>query len=54
MPPLLTVPITGEELIIYLSVLPTAVSAVLIREEDRIQKPVYYVNKVLMGPRLDT
>ena len=25
-----------------------AVSAVLIREEDRIQKSVYYVSKVLM------
>ena len=46
---LLIVPVTSEELIIYLSISPMAVSAVLIREEDRIQKSVYYVSKVLMG-----
>ena len=28
-----------------------AVSAVLIREKDRIQKLVYYVSKVLMGAK---
>ncbi|GFS39342.1 hypothetical protein Acr_00g0062390 [Actinidia rufa] len=47
-PPLLTVPYTGEELILYLSILSTIVSAVLIREEDNVQKPIYYVSKVLM------
>ena len=35
-PLLLTVPITGEELIVYLSISPTKVSAMLIREEDKI------------------
>ena len=39
----------GEELIVYLSVSPTIVSAVLIREEDDNQKPIYYVGKVLLG-----
>ena len=39
----------GEKLIVYLFVLPTVVSAVLIQEEDKVQKPVYYVRKVLMG-----
>ncbi|GFY93718.1 hypothetical protein Acr_09g0001640 [Actinidia rufa] len=48
-PPLLTVPTTGEDLYIYLSISPTAVSAVLIREEDQVQRPIYYVSKVLMG-----
>ena len=48
-PPLLIVPSLGKELILYLSISPTAVSAVLIQEEDKIQKPVYYINKVLMG-----
>ena len=46
--PLLVVHNTGEELILYLSVSPTTISAVLIREEDKIQKLVYYVSKVLM------
>ncbi|GFZ06814.1 hypothetical protein Acr_18g0009840 [Actinidia rufa] len=48
-PPLLTVPTIGEDLYVYLSVSPTVVSAVLIREEDQVQKPIYYVSKVLMG-----
>ena len=51
-PHLLMVPSTGEELTLYLSVSPTAVSAVLIRDEDKIQKPVYYVNKVLIGAKI--
>ena len=28
---------------------PTAVSAVLIKEKDKIQRPMYYVSKVLLG-----
>ncbi|GFY85492.1 hypothetical protein Acr_04g0002300 [Actinidia rufa] len=48
-PPLLTVPTTGEDLYVYLSISPTVVSAVLIREEDQVQRPIYYVSKVLMG-----
>ena len=45
---MLTVPTMGNELFVYLFVLPTAVSAVLIEEEDKIQKLVYSVSKVLM------
>ena len=39
----------GETLIMYLYVSPTIVSAMLIREEDKVHKLVHYVNKVLMG-----
>ncbi|XP_077217828.1 uncharacterized protein LOC143852326 [Tasmannia lanceolata] len=46
-PPLLSKPEPGEELILYLSVGPLAVAAVLIREEYHHQKPIYYVSKVL-------
>ncbi|XP_077249485.1 uncharacterized protein LOC143889159 [Tasmannia lanceolata] len=46
-PPLLAKPEPGEELLMYLSVSPTAVAAVLVCEEHRQQKPVYYVSKVL-------
>ena len=49
MPPLLTVPTTGEELIVYISISSTVVGVVLIKEEDRVHKLVYYVNKILMG-----
>ena len=48
-PSLLIVPIIGKEVYVYLSILPTTVSAVLIQEEDRVQKLVYYVSKILMG-----
>ena len=46
--PFLTVPNTGEELLVYQSISTTTVSAILIREEDKVQKPVYYINKVLI------
>ena len=39
----------GEELYLYLAVTPHAVSSALIREEGRMQKPVYYTNRALRG-----
>ncbi|KAL5562066.1 hypothetical protein UlMin_031813 [Ulmus minor] len=47
-PPLLSKPKDGEPLSIYLAVSDTAVSSVLIREEDGKQLPVYYVSKSLL------
>ncbi|KAK3007246.1 hypothetical protein RJ639_016077 [Escallonia herrerae] len=44
---LLSKPFPGEDLFLYLSVTEVAVSAVLVREGDRVQKPIYYVSKVL-------
>ena len=41
-----------EELFVYLSTYDQAVSAMLIREEDKIQKLVYYISRVLQGPEL--
>ncbi|KAK3039761.1 hypothetical protein RJ639_027418 [Escallonia herrerae] len=57
-PPLLTKPITGEDLFIYLSISEVSVSTVLIREEEGKQRPVYYISKVLQDvetryPRID-
>ncbi|KAK3003044.1 hypothetical protein RJ639_018211 [Escallonia herrerae] len=57
-PPLLLKPFPGEDLLIYLSVTEVAVSTVLIREEDGVQKPIYYVSKVLQDvetryPKID-
>ncbi|XP_077251886.1 uncharacterized protein LOC143891132 [Tasmannia lanceolata] len=46
-PPLLTKAKPGEELLLYLSVSPMALAAVLFREEQKQQKPIYYVSKVL-------
>ena len=46
-PPLLSPSKPGEELFLYLVVSPVAVSAALVREEDKVQKLVYYTSKVL-------
>ncbi|XP_075636720.1 uncharacterized protein LOC142608954 [Castanea sativa] len=47
--PLLSPSTPGEELYLYLTVSPHALSLALIREEGKIQKPIYYTNKALKG-----
>ena len=47
--PLLSRTVLGEVLYLYLAVSPTAISAALIREEERAQKPMYFVSKALHG-----
>ncbi|KAK3022018.1 hypothetical protein RJ639_045179 [Escallonia herrerae] len=44
-PPLLSKPVVGEELFLYLAVTDSAVNAVLVREQDSKKFPVYYVSK---------
>lgn len=51
--PLLAKPSPGNTMYIYLTISEKSVSAVLIKEEDNAQKPVYYVNKVLNGVEID-
>ena len=48
-PSLLSPSKEAEDLFIYLIVSTTVVSAALIREENRIQLPVYYVSQVFQG-----
>ncbi|KAL5767977.1 hypothetical protein ACOSQ2_014760 [Xanthoceras sorbifolium] len=45
--PLLSKPHDSEKLTIYLSITQHAISAILIREENMIQLPIYYVSKRL-------
>ena len=49
-PPVLAKPLEGETLFLYLAVSEYAVSAVLVREEERNHQPIYYVSKALIGP----
>ena len=49
LPPLLSPSQPGEELFLYLAVSPAAVSAALVREEEKVQKPVYYASRALCG-----
>ena len=48
-PPLLSPSKPGEELFLYLAVSPAAVSAALVRKEEKVQKPVYYASRGLRG-----
>ncbi|KAL0458023.1 UNVERIFIED_CONTAM: Retrovirus-related Pol polyprotein from transposon opus [Sesamum latifolium] len=48
-PPLLTKPMTGETLYLYMAVSENAVSSVLVWQEKREHHLVYYVSKVLQG-----
>ncbi|XP_059441973.1 uncharacterized protein LOC132174316 [Corylus avellana] len=47
--PLLSRAVPGEALYLYLTVSSMAISAALIREEDGVQKPVYFVSRALRG-----
>ena len=38
-----------EELFLYLAVSSKAVNAALVREEDRVQKPMYYTSRAFRG-----
>ncbi|GAU38515.1 hypothetical protein TSUD_396320 [Trifolium subterraneum] len=51
-PPVLTRPVEGKKLYLYLAVASEAISAVLIREIEQGQKPVYFVSRALQGPEL--
>ena len=46
-PPIMSSPKTDEVLYAYIDVAPHAVSLVLIRDDNGLQKPVYYVSKSL-------
>ncbi|KAK0573106.1 hypothetical protein LWI29_003140 [Acer saccharum] len=46
--PLLSKPKDNETLFVYLAVSDTSVSAILVREEENNQHPVYYVSKTLL------
>ena len=39
----------GNELFLYLVVSPIPVSAALVREKERVQKPMYYTSRALRG-----
>ena len=46
-PPIMSSPLTNEMLFFYIAVAPHALSLVLIRIDNGIQRPVYYVSKSL-------
>jgi len=51
-PPVLCKPQRGTPLRLYFAVTERAISSVLVQEQDQVQKPIYFVNKVLQGPEV--
>ena len=47
-PPLLSKPVDGEPLYLYLAVTEYTISGALVREEDKVQWPMYYISKRLV------
>ena len=48
-PPILVSPVEGELLTLYLAVSDFSTSAVLVRDKERVQHPVYYCSRALRG-----
>lgn len=49
---LLTKPIPGEMLYLYLAVGESSLSVILLNEEDKLQKPIYYISKLIQEMEL--
>ena len=49
--PLLSPSKSIEELFLYLAVSPTAVNATFVREEDKVQKPVYFTSRAFQDAK---
>jgi len=51
-PPVLCKPELGTPLRLYFTVSERAISSVLLQEQDWVQRPIYFVSKVLQGPEM--
>ena len=50
--PVLCKPQMGTPLGLYFAITEKAISAVLVQDQDQVQKPIYFVSKVLQGPEV--
>ncbi|XP_025617150.1 uncharacterized protein [Arachis hypogaea] len=51
-PPVLGKPKVGESLYLYLAITEEALAAILVREEGKVQQPIYFVSRALQGAEL--
>ncbi|XP_015971085.1 uncharacterized protein LOC107494552 [Arachis duranensis] len=51
-PPVLGKPKNGEPLYLYLAITDEVMTAVLVREEEKAQQPIYFVSRALQGAEL--
>jgi len=48
-PPVLCKPKPGTPLRLYFAITEKAISSVILQEQDQVQRPIYFVSKVLQG-----
>jgi len=51
-PPVLCKPKPSTPLCLYFTVTERAISSVLLQEQDQVQRPIYFVSKLLQGPEV--
>ncbi|GJQ93085.1 reverse transcriptase domain-containing protein [Tanacetum coccineum] len=51
--PALTIPRSGETLVLYLAAAAEAISAVLLTNRGNVQKPIYFVSRALQGAEVN-
>jgi len=51
-PPVLGKPVPGTRTRLYCSNTNQAISSVILQDQDKVQKPIYFVSKVLQGPEI--
>jgi len=51
-PPVLCKPQAATPLRLYFAITERAISAVLVQDQDQVQKPIYFVSKVVQGPEV--
>ncbi|RDX79445.1 Retrovirus-related Pol polyprotein, partial [Mucuna pruriens] len=50
-PPILTWPVIGKSIYVYISISDNVVSSIIVQEGEDEQRPIYYVNKALQGAK---
>jgi len=51
-PPVLCMSLPGTPLHLYFAVTDQAISSVIVQEQDKVQRPIYFVSKVFQGPEV--
>jgi len=51
-PPVLCKPLSGTPLHLYFTITERVISPVIVQEQDHVQRPIYFVSKVLQGPEV--
>ena len=49
-PPVLGKPVVGVPLRLYFSIIDRAISSAIVQDQNQVQKPIYFISKVLQGP----